>query len=268
VNTMEADFTTQLIEVSTKSEKWYKRDEEIANILKIDNPTISLNVGGQIFQTKLETILQIKDTLFYRLILSKQLDLKREIFIDRHYDNFQYIISYLRNKKLNTSKFSNKLMDEIYEEAKFYEVTELIELLEEEKREIFYLGFTYSGTYSTAGSNKIEDINNFEDKSMMKGICANSPGWIIFELNREVEFEEIDIGGYRGNTGVWATSNGSGSQIMTSTDKSTWVTVGSIPANFANAITKTKVTNSRARYIKLNSTGYVGVGYFKVLKKE
>jgi len=265
--TLESDFTTQLIEVSQKAEKWYKRDEEVSNVLKIDNPTISLNIGGQVFQTKLETLLQIKDTLFYRLILAKQLDLKREIFIDRHYQNFQYIISYLRNKKLNTTNFTTKQMDELYEEAQFYEVTELTDLLDEEKREITFIKFEFSGQYSTAGTNKLEDINNFEDRTQMKGICANSPGWITFELNREVEFDEIEIGGWKGNSGVWASSNGSGSQILTSTDKTTWVNVGTIPADYANIIKKTKVTNSKARWVKLQGTGYVGVGYFRIMKK-
>lgn len=268
VNTMEQDFTKQLIEVSNRSEVWYKRDEEITNILKIDNPTISLNVGGEIFQTKLETLLQIKDTMFYRLILSKQLDLKREIFIDRHYENFQYIISYLRNKKLNTTKMSNKVMDAIYDEAQFYEITELVELLDEEKREIFFSSFTYSGAYSTAGTNKLEDMNNFEDRSQMKGICANSPGWIIFELNRELEFDEIEIGGWKGNSGIWANSNGSGSQILTSTDKNTWTNIGTIPSNYGPSIVKTKVTCTRAKYVKLQGTGYLGVGYFRILRKQ
>jgi len=265
--TLESDFTNQLIEVSAKAEKWYKRDEEVANILKIDNPTISLNIGGQIFQTKLETLLQIKDTLFYRLILSKQLDFKREIFIDRHYQNFQYIISYLRNKKLNTSKFTTKQMDELYEESQFYEITELTDLLDEEKREITFVKFEFSGQYSTAGTNKLEDINNFEDRTQMKGICAISPGWIIFELNREVEFDELEIGGWKGNSGIWASSNGQGSQILVSNDKTTWINIGTIPNDYANQIKKVKVTNSRAKFVKLQGTGYLGVGYFRILKK-
>ncbi len=267
LNTLETDFTNQLMEVSQKAEKWYKRDEEITNLLKIDNPVITLNIGGQIFQTRLETLTSIKDTMFYRLILSQQLDFKREIFIDRHYQNFHYIISYLRNKKLNTTKFSNKLMDEIYEEAIFYQVIELADLLEDEKREIYFLNFTYSGQYSTAGTNKIEDINNFEDRTQMKGICASSPGWIIFELNREAEFDEIEVGGWKGNTGVWASSNGSNSQIMTSSDKNTWNNIGTVPSNYGNAIQKVKCPNSRAKYVKLQGTGYVGVGYFRVLRK-
>ena len=39
----------------------------------------------------------------------------------------------------------------------------------------------------------IEDINNFEDRTMMKGICASSPGWIILELNMEAEFDTTPL---------------------------------------------------------------------------
>ena len=219
------------------------------------------------FQTRLETLLQIKDTLFYRLILSEGLDLKREIFIDRHYENFQYIISYLRNKKLNTANFTAKKMDEIYDEACFYEITELVDLLDEDKREITFVKFEYSGPYSTAGTNKLEDINNFEDRSQMKGICANSPGWITFELNREAEFDEVEIGGWKGNSGVWSSSNGQGSQIIVSNDKSTWINIGTIPNTYANSIVKVKVTNSKSKFIKLQGTSHLGIGYFRVLRK-
>ena len=36
------------------------------------------------------------------------------------------------------------------------------------------------------GTNNLDDINNFEDKSQMKGICATTPGWIIFEITIEI----------------------------------------------------------------------------------
>jgi hypothetical protein len=158
-------------------------------------------------------------------------------------------------------------MDELYEEAKFYEVSELVDLLDEEKREVTYVRFEFSGAYSTAGTNKIEDLNNFEDKSMMKGICTNTPGWIIFELNREVEFDEIEVGGWKGNSGIWASSNGSGSQILTSCDKSTWVNIGTIPGDYANNVTKVKVTCTKGKYVKFNHTSHLGIGYFRILKK-
>jgi hypothetical protein len=100
----------------------------------------------------------------------------------------------------------------------------------------------------------------------MKGICTNYPGWIVLELNRECEFEDCEIGGWKGNTNIYASSNGSGASIMTSIDKVNWTTVGSIPSNFGNAITPVKVTRTKAKYVKFNGTSYLGVGYFKIMK--
>jgi len=266
--TLENDITTQLADVSAKSEKWLKRDEEAENIVKVDNPVITINVGGKIFQTRLETLLSVKDTLFYKLILTNQLDYKKNLFIDRCYDNFEYILSYLRNKKLNTNKFTAKLMEELYDESKYFEISELSELLEEDKRIIFFKSFESNGPYSTAGTNKIEDINNFEDRTLMKGIVAASPGWIIFELNREAEFNELEVGGWNGNTGIFAPSNGSNSVIYSSSDKTDWIQIGTLPGNFGAKIDKIKVTISKARYIKVQSTTYLGLGYFRVLRKS
>jgi len=49
-----------------------------------------------------------------------------------------------------------------------------------------------------------------------------------------------------------ASSNGSGFQILTSQDKSTWTNIGTIPSNFGGNIVKTKVTNTRAKFVKLS----------------
>ena len=126
-----------------------------------------------------------------------------------------------------------------------------------------------SAIHTNAGcNNTVDEINNFEDRTQMKGICATSPGWIEFEINREVEFDEIEIGGWKGNSGTWASSNGGGANILTSLDHSNWTNIGTIPSEFANSIVKHKVTNSRARWVKLSGTSYLGIGYFKINRKK
>ena len=161
-------------------------------------------------------------------------------------------------------------MNQIYEEAKFYEIDELAAFLEEIRRETKYVRFESSGVYTfsnrTAGTNNIEDMNNFEDRSLTKGICTSYTGWIIFELNREVEFEEIEVGGWNGDTSLWGVSNGSGSTIKTSLDKSSWTTIGTLPNNFGALIIDVKLTKSRARYVKFECSSYLGLGYFRIKK--
>lgn len=268
---LEKELTDQMMELEVKAEKWAKIDEDAEAILKSGNLMISFDVGGKKFQTKLETILSIKDTLFYKLVLSKKIDLTQEIFIDRSNEYFFIVLSFLRNKKVNISLFSNKQLKEIREEASFYELTDLVGNIDEALSEVYFLGFESNGTYNSggtiAGTNCIDHINNFEDRSMKNGICCTSPGWIIFELNRETEFEEFEVGGWGGNTTIWGHTNGNGATVYTSIDKVNWNSVGTI-GNSLSTIIKQKVSKSKGKYIKIQSTSYLGIGYFKIQKSD
>jgi hypothetical protein len=268
---LESELTNQMMELEVRAEEWHKKDEEVDALVKSKKDTIvSLNIGGKIFQTKLETLLSIKDTIFYAMILTK-FDISKEIFIDRKSKYFHHILSYLRNKKFSGKDLSSDDLDHILADAEFYEIQDMIDIIAEMRREIKYVSFESSGTYNSggtmAGTNNIEDLNNFEDRTCMKGICTNYPGWIILELNRECEWEEAEVGGWKGNTNIYAASNGSGASIMTSTDKVNWTTVGTIPSTYGNGPTPVKCTRSKGKWVKFNSTSYLGIGYFKI-KKE
>lgn len=266
---LEKELTDQMMELEVKAEKWAKLDEEAENLVKTSNHMISLDVGGKRFQTKLDTFLGIRDTLFYKMVLDHKIDLTQEIFIDRSNEYFHIILSFLRNKKVNLNNYSAKELKGLLEEAQFYMMTDLIGNIEEYLSEVTFVSFEVNANYTSggtvAGTQKIEDLNNLEDRSLQKGICAASPGKITLELNREVEFEEIEIAGWGGNTGIWATSNGSNAKIMTSLDKQTWTQVGTTGNNYS-VITKIKLTKTKARYIKIDHTGYCGVGYLRVIK--
>lgn len=262
---LEKELTDQMMELEVKANNWAEKDEEAEKIIKTDNHIVGLDVGGKKYQTKIDTLLAIKDTLFYKLVLDKKINLKNEIFIDRANTYFHLILSFLRNKKININELSNKELKALKEEAEFYEITDLVANIDEGLSEIFYLSFEFNGPYSTAGTQNIEHLNNLEDRTLMNGICATSPGTITITLNREVEFEEIEIAGWAGNTGIWATSNGSNSKILTSTDKSNWTLVGNTPGSYTT-ITKVKLTRSKAKYIKFESNSYLGIGYLKIFK--
>ena len=269
---LEKELTDQMMELEVKAEKWAQVDEEAEKIIKDNkNLNILLDVGGQKFQTKLETLLSLKDTLFYRLVLAKKINLAEEIFIDRDYKYFYVILSFLRNKKVNINNFSSKELKEIKEEADFYEMTDLNSNIDEALRELKFISFEVNANYTsgenTAGTQNIDHINDFEDRSCMKGICANSPGWIIFEVNREVEFSEVEVGGWKGNTGLWGTTNGNGARILVSNDKSSWVDVGTVGNNLGE-INTVSVTKNKSKYIKILGTSYLGVGYFRIIKSD
>lgn len=266
---LEKELTDQMMELEVKADKWAKYDEEAEKIIKEKNDVVYLDVGGKKFQTKIESLLAIKDTLFYKLVLDHKIDLEKEVFIDRANDYFHIILSFLRNKKVNLQGYNTKTLRAILEEAIFYEMSDLITNLEESMSQVFLVSFDVNGVYNSggkqAGTQDVEHLNNHEDKTLKNGICATSPGRITFELNREVEFSELDVAGWGGDTGIWATSNGSGARILTSTDKSTWVDVGTVGSNYSN-ISKITLTKSKAKYIKFESSSYLGIGYLKIYK--
>ena len=101
----------------------------------------------------------------------------------------------------------------------------------------------------------------------MTGICAISPGWIVIELNKEWEFDEIEVAGWNGNTTLWGVANGAGASILTSTDKSDWKTVGTLPTDFGDTIKSVKLTKSSGKYIKFNCNSYLGLGYLHIKMK-
>ena len=266
---LEKELTDQMMELEVKADHWAKIDEEAENLLKTNNHVVFLDVGGKKFQTKLDTLLSIKDTLFYKLILTKKINMTNEIFIDRDNQNFHIILSFLRNKKVNLNGNSTKTLRKIREEAEFYQLSDLMANIDEYLSEVYFVKFEHNGDYvsggTTAGTQKIEHLNDHEDKTLKNGICAISPGRITIEINREVEFDEIEIAGWGGNTGIWATSNGGGSKVLTSTDGNTFVEVGTVGSNYG-VISKVKLQKSKGRFIRIQSSTYLGIGYLKIYK--
>ena len=123
-----------------------------------------------------------------------------------------------------------------------------------------------------SGTNKIEDINNFDDRSLMKGITVLKNGWATFEMEREVEFQEIEIGLFQGHSN-WTPERLNGATVFTSKDNSNWTKVG-IVNNDTYEIKKVSLIKSSAKFIKIdhrkckNFIGIsygLGIGYLKVI---
>jgi hypothetical protein len=268
LESIESQLEGQLKDLEVREDKWSKMDEQVEEITKTQNDVIRLNIGGKKFATKTATLLSIKDTIFYQLILSKKIDLKQEIFFDRSPKMFNHILDFFRYQKINYKRFNREELDELYIEAEYYEIGQIADYLAERKREIEFVSFETNGTYSSggqmAGTNNVQDL---KDKSCTKGICATSPGWIIIELNNEWDFDEIELAGWGGNTNIWGASNGSNATILTSKDRYNWTTVGTIPSNYNSVIQTVKLTRSSGRYIKFQGNSYLGIGYLNIIKK-
>ena len=122
--------------------------------------------------------------------MSKKLNLQNPVFIDRNYKYFKYILTYLLYQKVNLYKSDTQNINGLLGEANFYEIEDLVSYIVDSGKDVKFINFETNGTFlagSMAGTNNLDDINNFEeDRSLMKGICATSVGWIIFEKNREI----------------------------------------------------------------------------------
>jgi hypothetical protein len=100
----------------------------------------------------------------------------------------------------------------------------------------------------------------------MKGICANSPGTITFELSGEYKLKAILIGGYNGNNHIWNKEHGSGATISLSVDKKAWINIGTVPVGFGSDIKTVNISEeSKGKYLRFSSTSHLGIGYLKLV---
>ena len=266
---IETQLEGEMKALEVRESKWSKLDHEVDKILDCNDPVVKFCVSGQCFATKMSTLNSVPDTLFHKIVNSTGIDIKKPVFFDRSPCVFQALLDFLRTKTICYKLFNKYELVELFQEADYYEIEEIANYLRERTKDAEIVKIEVSGNYTykekTAGTVNYKDL---KDKTLKKGVCTGSPGWIIMELNSDWEFEEMEIGGYTGDPELWYSGNGSGAAIETSNDKKTWVKVGSIPSNYANAITKVKVKKSTAKYVRFTHTSYLGVGYVNVHKIE
>jgi len=112
-----------------------KKSEETSDI-------VELNVGGQIFATFADTLLQYGSTYFYNLlergdcggiVRGSRRDASNRIFIDRPPEPFRVILSYLRGGTGYKNAVGQE-KEELISEAEFYGLTDLADKLRRDYR--------------------------------------------------------------------------------------------------------------------------------------
>jgi hypothetical protein len=92
---------------------------------------IKLNVGGCKYETSLNTLTSDTNSMLANMFSGRHLvkpNDKGYYFIDRDGDIFKYIIKYLRDKKLNIDKIDISIVENIKDEAEYFQIEGLIEL--------------------------------------------------------------------------------------------------------------------------------------------
>ena len=263
---MEKRLEEQISQLSEKENAYLEVCKKADTLIQEKGENlINFNISGVLYTTKLKTILKIRDTLLYKLAISDEFNLAETIEFDRNPRFFLMILDYMRFRNIDVKRLNKEDKADLRFEAQYFEVSELCNQLGEFNAKLELVEFEFGGKYSykdkVAGTNRLEDLT---DKSLKKGICSTSPGFITFTLNDEFVIKEIDIGGYCGNNSLWNPTNGEGANIQTSVDKVNWKTVGAIPSGFGSEIKTVFVTKSSAKYVKFSSTSYLGIGYLSI----
>ena len=97
---------------------------------------IRLNVGGIIFTTSLDTLLSDENSMLALMFSGKynvEKDEEGRYFIDRDGTHFRYILNFLRSGGTHIPYSNLQLVEELYEEVKFYQIEELLAKLEKER---------------------------------------------------------------------------------------------------------------------------------------
>lgn len=91
---------------------------------------VHFNVGGTSFHTTVSTLLSVQDT-YFSAQLSGRYAAGSVVFLDRDASRFRHILNYLRNGTLHIGD-NLELHQEILEEADYFQITPLVEALQQD----------------------------------------------------------------------------------------------------------------------------------------
>lgn len=262
---LELEFSAKLDEAERNEKEEERKALRLKmsdNIISKKDPVIQINVGGTLFKCSSSILRSLKGSIFEEIYKNDE-SLKEIYFIDRNPFYFNTLLNYIRSKIFNPKDYDRDELLEIKQECDYYALIEMANIVDDILSKVEFVSMDCAPKYSNCGNHKLEDL---KDKDLTTGVCVQSTYYITIELNFDHEFEKIEIGGFTGNNGSWAPSNGQGAKIATSIDKNNWKDVGDIPNNFGSTIITVPLKKSIARYIRFKHTSYLGLGYLKIIK--
>lgn len=103
-----------------------------------DNAIVKLNVGGTHFETTLVTLTSTSDSMLAAMFSGRFTlpnDREGRVFIDRDGKRFRYILNFLRDGTLNVPADDHVLLLDILQEAQYYQLHKLVQLVKTYLRE-------------------------------------------------------------------------------------------------------------------------------------
>jgi hypothetical protein len=261
---LEKCFNEYAKDIELREQRWKNSEKKIEDLKKVNEGSCTLNIGGKKYEVSLHTLKSRRGTIFYKQILRGEIKKGTTTFYDRDNTYFPVILNFLRTGKLKIDKLDDEEKEDLLTEAQFYEINYIVETLKATPTEVEFTKLEASSTFlyndAVVGTNNVKDL---KDKSLTKGVCTDTNGIITITFNRETEFEEIAIGGYNGNSLAWYVGNGKDANILTSTNGTTWNSVGTI-TELSAEIHTIKVKGSKAKYIRFSHNDYLGIGYLEI----
>ncbi|CAO3585905.1 unnamed protein product [Absidia cylindrospora] len=110
-----------------------REKEMMQHIRKTQDEKVKLNVGGQLFQTSLSTLRRDPNSTLAAMFDGHQCikpdETDGSYFIDRDGTYFRLVLNYLRDLKVPSSiRDDPKIMDELMQEARHYQIKGLLKL--------------------------------------------------------------------------------------------------------------------------------------------
>ncbi|KAL6066528.1 FH protein interacting protein FIP2 [Balamuthia mandrillaris] len=168
-----------------EKQKEEEEEEEEAEELEVDGATllkeqwVKLDVGGHRFVTRRETLCNAPGMLSSMFSGTYKLNKRNGYyFIDRDGTHFRYILNYLRNGILALPLDNKLVCTELLIEAKYYQLNDVIEIIEKEKLHYEEL---YRKQFLPMLS--LEDVITPEQKATVELEDLNSK--LLFELDKK-----------------------------------------------------------------------------------
>jgi hypothetical protein len=115
--------------------EWRDMKNKLESSAVSSSQKVKLNIGGKLFETTIGTLTQHSEgtTSYFKALFSRQWPVKKDskddtIFIDRDAGLFNYILQYLRTGQLIIDGNDSTLRRNLYIEAQFYKIPNLISL--------------------------------------------------------------------------------------------------------------------------------------------